>query len=187
MCSGASAGRAGERTPPRRYGYGKGGWFLQLMDGTSDVIVEHNTVFASKGILVADMARPPGNRSATAHTGFVLRSNILTHGSMGFGGAATLPGIGVLDHYFFRPVVERNVIIGGSPEMYPAQNFTVGTVDGVGFEDWARCRLELAEGTDYVGQATGGSAIGATPPPWMPQLCGEGGLTDIPWLTSTSS
>jgi hypothetical protein len=165
------------------YGYGKGGWFLQLMDGTSAVIVEHNIILASKGILVADIARPVGTRGSTLHTGFVFRNNIVRYGSMGIAGASTPPGYPTLNQYFYAPVIERNVVIGGQPAMYPPDNFTVASIDDVGFEDWTHCNFRLSADSLFTARATDGADIGVTVDSSFPPDCGrDGGSIDSPWL-----
>ncbi len=164
------------------YGYGQGGWFLQLMDGTDGVVVEHNTVLASKGMLVADIAQPAGPRGATAHTTFVFRDNIVRYGSLGIGGVTAPAGRPALEHYFFDPVVQGNLLIGGREPLAAGANFSVVGIDDVGFRDWVRCDFRLAEGSRYLTAAGDGSAVGATPPAWVSAACGPGGFLDSPWL-----
>lgn len=165
------------------YGYGKGGWFLQLMDGTSDVVVEHNTILESKGILIADIARPVGSRGSTPHSGFVFRNNIVRYGSMGIAGAAASPGYPTLDQYFYAPLIERNVVIGGQPAMYPPDNFTAATIEDVGFEDWAHCNFGLSVDSFYDARATDGTDIGISQGSAAFQGCGGTDYIDSPWLT----
>lgn len=167
---------------PGTYGYGSGGWFLQLMDGTSDVVVEHNTVLASKGMLVADQARPPGARGGTAHTGFVFRDNIVLFGTVGIAGPAAFPGQPTLDYYFYAPRIDRNLVIGGDASMLPHDSVTVPAIEDVGFADWARCDFRLAEHSPYLAAATDGGALGAFPSPWVHETCGSAGRIDSPWL-----
>ena len=81
---------------PSTYGHGKGGWFLQVLDGTDRLVVEHNTILESKGVLVADVARPPGTHTGEVHTGFVFRNNIVRDGVLGIAGATTDSGYATL-------------------------------------------------------------------------------------------
>jgi hypothetical protein len=95
------------------------GW-LQIADGTADVIVDHNTVDHANHIIWA-----PGGR---VNTGFVYRNNIAPHNASGIIGTETSPGNMTLDTYFAAvdtnpppdnprnlPTVRRNVIAGPWP------------------------------------------------------------------------
>jgi len=145
---------------PSTFGFGRGGWFLQLLDGVANVVVEHNTVFASKGVLTAASATPFGDHAGALHTGFVFRDNIAGNGVMGIQGAFVNPGGATLAQYFDSPVVENNVIIGGDPKIYPPNNFFAATMDDVGFAAWKTGNFQLTGASPYASKATDGLSMG---------------------------
>src|SRR5262245_46688219 len=149
---------------PSTYGYGKGGWFLQVLDGTDRLVVEHNTILESKGVLVADVARPPGTHTGEVHTGFVFRNNIVRDGVLGIAGATTDSGYATLLKYFSAPIIDNNVIIGGHPNFYPGNNHFPATVDSVGFVSSSNSNYRLSEISSFKSQATDGKDMGATGP-----------------------
>ena len=63
--------------------WGGNGAFLQMLDGTSDVVANHNTVLHTGNVITGD-GRP--------HTGFVFTNNIAPHNSYGVIGTNHGPG-----------------------------------------------------------------------------------------------
>jgi hypothetical protein len=147
---------------PSTYGYGHGGWFLQVLDGTNGLVIEHNTILESKGVLVADVATPLGIHTGALHTGFVFRNNIVRHGSMGIAGAAGVFGKAALAKYFDSPIIENNVVIGGDPYFYPGNNDFPAAVNDVGFVSASTGDYRLATFSPFKSRATDGKDMGAT-------------------------
>jgi hypothetical protein len=147
------------------FGFGRGGWFLQLLDGVANVVVEHNTVLESKGVLTAASATPLGDHAGALHTGFVFRDNIVLNGVMGIQGAFVDPGSATLAQYFDSPIIENNVIIGGDPKIYPPNNFFAATIDDVGFVAWKNGNFQLTSASPYAWKATDGVSMGLTAAP----------------------
>jgi len=131
--------------------WGGGGTFLQVLEGAADVVVEHNTVLQTGRILLADGQPNPG---------FVYRNNIAPHNEYGMVGSGTAPGSQTLATYFPGSSVAHNVIVGGRPELYPAENFFPASLDQVGFVDRARGDYRLAAASPYRSAGTDGQDVG---------------------------
>lgn len=108
-------------------GEGQGeGHLVQLLNGTRNVVIEHNTAIHKGSIL-------KGN--GRAHAGFEFRDNIVVHNQYGIVGTDSAPGNAVLERYFANAVVYRNVITGGPADAYPSGNLYPQSLDDVGFID----------------------------------------------------
>jgi hypothetical protein len=132
--------------------WGKGR-FLQLLNGTEDVLVDHNTVANADGIVWG------GER--TPHTGFVFQNNIVSDNGAGVLAEGTGAGRPTLDRYFPNAVFRRNVIVGGKAEIYPADNFFPPAIGQVGFVGAQSGNLRLADGSTYRRAATDKRDVGA--------------------------
>jgi hypothetical protein len=94
--------------------WGGSGRFLQLLDGTADIVVEHNTV-SQTGDILAVSPRP--------HSGFVFRYNVAPHNQYGVGGDNHFGDpMGTLRDFLPGAVFTGNVIAGGDPGRYPKGN-----------------------------------------------------------------
>lgn len=94
--------------------WGGKGRFLQLVDATTDVVVESNTV-AQTGEIVAVSGRP--------HRGFVFRDNVAPQNEYGIAGDEHFGDpLGTLATYMPDACVTGNVIEGGDPKKYPKGN-----------------------------------------------------------------
>jgi hypothetical protein len=92
---------------------GKGTLF-QIINGTSDVDISHNTAFQSGNIITAE--GPP-------HERFDFRFNIAPHNEYGITGTGTGVGTATLRAYFPASDVSGNLIAGGPATLYPRPNF----------------------------------------------------------------
>jgi len=117
------------------------GRLFQLLDGTSDVRIDHNTA------LQTDTALFGGDR--TPHERFVFENNVLPLNQYGVIGSGTGSGLPTLERYFPRAVVRRNVFVGGSPAAYPPDNFFPVSLDSVGFVGPRRGDYRLAASSAY--------------------------------------
>jgi len=115
--------------------WGGGGTLFQLLRGAADVVIEHNTAFQSGKIIMAD---------GEALTGFVYRYNISPHNEHGIIGTGAGVGTPTLNRYFPEGVIKNNVITGGNPDRYPAENFFPRSLDEVRFRDHTRGNYRLA-------------------------------------------
>ena len=103
--------------------WGGKGRLFQLLRGTRDVVIEHNTAFQTGHILMAE---------GDPHEGFVYRYNITPHNE-GIEGAGTGDGTRTLQRHFPGSIVTHNVIIGGEREQYPVDNIFPGAMNDVPF------------------------------------------------------
>jgi cellulose synthase/poly-beta-1,6-N-acetylglucosamine synthase-like glycosyltransferase len=127
-----------------------GGRLFQLLDGTAEVTIDHNTAFQTGGILFGGDGAP--------HAGFVFQNNVMPHNEYGIIGSGTAPGTSSLERYFPGAVVRRNVLAGGPAGRYPRDNFFPASLEKVAARGTADLRrLEL--GSEYA--ATDGREPGA--------------------------
>ncbi|MBI4438021.1 hypothetical protein HY631_03680, partial [Candidatus Uhrbacteria bacterium] len=131
--------------------WGGSGHLFQLLNGTADVVIDHNTGLHSGNIILADGA---------AHTGFVYQNNIMPHNLYGVIGTGTGVGSGTLSTYFPGSVFARNVVAGGSPSSYPADNFFPASLNEVGFLNLSAGDYHLSLSSPYNNAGTDGQDIG---------------------------
>jgi hypothetical protein len=129
------------------------GRLFQLLDGTSDVTIDHNTA-QQTDTLVAGGDRAP-------HTHFVFQNNIAFHNAYGIIGSGTGTGRPTFDRYFPGAVIRRNVIIGGVAERYPLDNFFPASADQVGFVDPRGHDYRLKPSSAFKHAATDRLDVGA--------------------------
>ncbi len=108
--------------------WGGKGRLFQLLRGTKDIVIEHNTAFHTGHILMAE---------GDPHEGFIYRSNIAPHNEYGMEGAGTGDGNSTLERHFPGAIVTRNVIIGGDAQRYPDGNSFPESVHAVPFVNWS--------------------------------------------------
>lgn len=151
-------------------GEGRGeGDLIQLLNGTKNVIIEHNTAIHNGSILKGE-GRP--------HRGFEFRDNIVLHNLYGMVGTDSAPGNAVLERYFAGAVVSGNVIAGGSADAYPSGNFFPESLDAVGFS--------AARGSDFrLSMASPYRIAGRTAGVDFAELCSALSLTEQPPSCST--
>jgi len=113
--------------------WGGKGRLFQLLRGTKDIVIEHNTAFHTGHILMAE---------GDPHEGFIYRSNIAPHND-GMEGAGTGDGNSTLERHFPGAIVIHNVIIGGDPQRYPDGNFFPESVQAVPFANWSEGDYQL--------------------------------------------
>jgi hypothetical protein len=129
------------------------GRLFQLLDGTSEVTIEHNTAQQTDSFIVG------GDRAP--HTHFVFQNNIAFQNAYGLIGSGTGPGRPTLDRYFPGAVMRRNVIIGGSADRYPSDNFFPTSAEQVGFVDAPGRDFRLKPSSSYKHAATDRGDVGA--------------------------
>ena len=132
------------------WGHGR---LFQLLEGTGDVVIHHNTSLQTGGLLFGGDGAP--------HTGFVFENNIALHHRSGISGSGTSVGIPALARYFPASVVRRNVIVGGSAGEYPPDNFFPPTLDAVGFGAPGGGSFRLTARSRYARTGTDGRDPGA--------------------------
>ena len=122
------------------------------LDGPSDVFVDHNTVFQSASVVSADGA--PSRR-------FVYADTITPHNRYGVKGSGSATGSATLDRYFPDCDLERNVLVGGTADLYPPDNYFPRAMRGVGFVDRAGGNYRLSASSPFRGAGIDGRDIGA--------------------------
>src|SRR3989442_12124988 len=95
-----------------------------MLNGSADVTIDHNTVFQSQHVVVADLL---------PNSGFVFTNNIAPHNLYGVFGSGRGSGNDSLNTYFPGSVFRRNVIPGAPAAWYPVDNFHPATLNDVGF------------------------------------------------------
>ncbi len=132
--------------------WGGFGRWIQLLAGTSDVAVVHNTVFQSNEVVVA---------SGAATTNFEFRDN-LVNGRAGFGGDGTYGNTNMtLSTYFRNHTVTRNCFVSGNSGNTPSGNYFPASFDQVGFVSMSGGDYRLAAGSEYKNAGSDGKDIGA--------------------------
>jgi hypothetical protein len=129
------------------------GRLFQLLDGTSDVSIDHNTAQQTDTLVFC------GDRAP--HTHFAFQNNIAFHNQYGFIGSGTGTGRPTFDRYFPGALFRRNVIIGGSADRYPPDNFFPASADQVGFVDPQRRDYRLRPSSNFKRAATDRLDVGA--------------------------
>src|SRR5215475_9411403 len=128
------------------------GRFAQIVGGPFNITFDHNTIFQSGSIIVADGEPSPG---------FVFRNNIMTHNEYGVMGSGWGSGVSALNHYFPGAIFQKNVIVGVPQGIsYPADNFTPASLSQVGFVDLAGGDFRLAPTSPYRKARTDGKDVG---------------------------
>src|SRR5688572_9915973 len=109
------------------------GRLFQLLDGTNNVTIAHNTALQTGSILFGGDHAP--------HTAFAFQNNIVPHNENGIVGSSTEPGNQTIARYFPRAVVSGNVIVGGIAGKYPSGNVFVNSLDDAGVSHLRRGAL----------------------------------------------
>jgi cellulose synthase/poly-beta-1,6-N-acetylglucosamine synthase-like glycosyltransferase len=137
-----------------------GGWgngrLFQLLDGTRDVVIDHNTAFQTGGALSGGDRRP--------HTGFVFQNNIVLAGSHGISGSQMAHGAPAVERYFPGAIIRRNIVIGGEAGGFPGDNVFPAKVSDVGAAPARSGAPFTALSSRYAGTATDGGDPGARLP-----------------------
>ncbi len=142
-----------------RWGAGGGGGRLfQVINGTADVVIDHNTAIHGNHIVLAEGA---------PNTGFVFRNNIVVHNDYGVFGTGVGSGLPALAAYFPGAMFTHNVLILRITDdvklfaaVYPPDNFFALTAAAVGFVDLSSGNYALSKSSPYLRAGTDGKDIG---------------------------
>jgi cellulose synthase/poly-beta-1,6-N-acetylglucosamine synthase-like glycosyltransferase len=127
------------------------GRLFQIIDGTTDVTIDHNTASPVETAVFAGETVP--------HTGFRFTNNLIVVRRFGIIGSGTAPGTASLDRYFPNAVVRANALVGDSAA-YPAGNFLLASPEAAGLVDVARGDDALTAASPLRGKATDGRDVG---------------------------
>lgn len=131
--------------------WGGRGILFQMVEGTSDVAIEHNTGF-QRGYTLFAMGPP--------HRRFTFRHNIAPHNEYGIFGNDVGIGLAAIDAYFPDAVVTENVLAGGEAARYPDSNVFPESLDAVPFVDRKAGNYRLAGGIKHLkGPGVDGGAL----------------------------
>ncbi len=130
-----------------------GGRLFQIVDGTSDVTIDHNTAIGVETAIFAGETVP--------HVRFAFTNNIVAVNQYGIIGTGTPPGTPSLIRYFPGAVIRGNAIAGGGPASYPAGNLQLDSVAAIGFVDPAKGDYALSASSALRHSGTDGADIGA--------------------------
>lgn len=136
------------------------GTLLLIGNGAGDVSFIHNTSLQTGTIVFGD-----GNSDSN----FSFMDNIVPNNQYGIIGSDTGVGKQTIAHYFPGGEVKNNVIVDGSAEAYPPDNFFPKSLDAVGFVDLSSHDYRLSGSSPYRHKAEEGSDIGVS----MDELCAE--------------
>jgi hypothetical protein len=134
-----------------------GSGVLATMQGGSNIVFDHNTLFGD-GTSVVFADNPPTS-------GFVFTNNIVPDNAWAIMGSNASPGLGTLAAYFPGATFRANVLIHGNPSLYPSGNYFPTSVGAVGFVDTGGGDYRLTSSSPYAHAATDGGAIGYSGPP----------------------
>lgn len=121
--------------------WGGRGILFQMLEGTSDVNIEHNTGIQLGYTLLS--TGPP-------HRRFMFRHNIAPHNEYGIYGTDVGVGVAALDAYFPDAVVTDNVLAGGEARRYPEGNVFPDSIDAVPFADRRAGNYRLTGGIKHL-------------------------------------
>jgi Right handed beta helix region len=123
------------------------GRLFQLLDGTADVVIDHNTAIHSDSIVMVEQG---------PHTGFVFRNNIAIDNDYGIVGSGSAAGNDSIAEFFPNAEVRRNVLVGGDSFRYPPDNFFPSSLTEVGFVDLPSGDYQLSALSPFREAATDG-------------------------------
>jgi cellulose synthase/poly-beta-1,6-N-acetylglucosamine synthase-like glycosyltransferase len=132
------------------WGHGR---LFQILDGTRDIVIDHNTAFQSGSMLFGGDGRP--------HTNFVFQNNIAHAGASGVSGSGTGEGLPALQKYFPGAKIRRNLLIGGDRNCFPADNYFPAKADDVGATPERAGEPFVTINDRFAGVATDGRDPGA--------------------------
>jgi hypothetical protein len=136
--------------------WGGNGYFLQLVGGPRDIVVDHNTVIQDNagGILTAD--GPP-------ILGFVFTNNLIRQGAFGIKGSGSGSGNDTIRAYLPASTIRANVIAEGDSSRYPPGNiFPSLSQFKSQFVSYADGDYRLVANSPWLSAATDGAALGVS-------------------------
>lgn len=128
------------------------GRLFEIVDGTSDVSIDHNTAVNVQTALFAGETVP--------HTAFRFTNNIVVSTLFGIIGTGTASGTPTLDRYFPGAVVQGNAMLGDPRAVYPNGNLAPASVDDLGFANPAKDDYSLRASSPLHHRATDGTDVG---------------------------
>jgi hypothetical protein len=135
------------------------GRFLMIGDGPQGIVVDHNTVIQTGSIL--ELYGEKGGRPWVVEN-FQFTNNLVLHNEYGIHGSGAGSGRTAIAAYLVREDIRRNVLAGGDPARYPADNFFPSVSELMSeFVESANDDYRLRDTSRYRSAATDGSRLGA--------------------------
>ena len=135
------------------------GRFLMVGDSPQGMVVDHNTVIQTGSIL--QLYGEKGGRPWVVEN-FQFTNNLVLHNEYGINGDSAGFGRSAIAAYLVREDIRRNVLAGGDPVRYPADNFFPSVSELMSeFVDSANDDYRLRDTSRYRAAATDGSSLGA--------------------------
>jgi hypothetical protein len=125
---------------------------LQLLEGTNNIVFDHNTTFLFGHLLLL---------AGTRHGYVQVTNNLGVYGTYGILGDAVGRGTKALEGYTTSYLVTGNVLAGGIEQINPPGNRFPSTLADIKFVDLATGNFRLAFDSPYRGFATDGRDPGA--------------------------
>ena len=139
--------------------WGGDGRFLMIGDEPADIIVDHNTVLQSGGILMVYGTRDGRPRVIR---NLQITNNVMLHNEFGIKGDSTAVGQPTITAYTEGGEVRGNVIAGGDPRRYPSANLFPTVPELMSeFVDAPGADYRLQPASRLRSAATDGSSLGA--------------------------
>jgi hypothetical protein len=139
--------------------WGGDGRFLKVGGGPVDVVVDHNTAIQSGSVLQLYGSR---NGRPWVIENLRFTNNLTRHNQYGILGDSAGFGKSAIAAYLNREQIRRNVLAGGNPSRYPADNFFPSVDELMAeFVDSAGGDYRLRPDSRYSQAATDGTALGA--------------------------
>lgn len=134
--------------------WGGSGRFLQMLNGAIAITVNHNTVFHSGDIIMAD-SKPTSK--------FIYTNNISRHNEYGVIGSGIGIGSKAIKAYFPDSIFMKNIFAGGQAASFANEpdNFFPQTLIDINFVDLAGGNHLLAYNSPYKNAGTNGDDLGA--------------------------
>jgi hypothetical protein len=124
------------------------GTSFQILHGPPDIKIDHNTMFQTSCVVLADYSQPAVR--------FEFTNNI---GNGDICGAGRV-GMNALDYHFPGAIVTHNVLAGTKASLYPSGNFFPSGLNAIGFASYEGGDYRLVSGP-YRGAGTDGQDLGA--------------------------
>ena len=134
---------------------GAHGWALMVLDGPSDVAIDHNTIIASSAFLETERAA-----SSPLTDNFAFTNNIVVSAA-GLIGGGTGAGFDTLQNYFTNYTLIKNALTNAPASAYPAGNYFPANASDIRFANATAGDYTLAAGSPYRGAGTDGRDLGA--------------------------
>jgi hypothetical protein len=136
--------------------WGNCGWLFEIVNGTQDVVIDHNTGLGQWCVTVSE-----GDPNLRA----VITNNILTFGRYGVVGTGVGNGNPSIARNFPGCVFQRNVFIAAPaeirPTMYPPDNWFVAGLQDIRFVDGPSGNYRLGQDSPFRNAGTDGRDLGA--------------------------